>query len=56
MQDVLGNRIAGCREHCSEFFDEMRSITSLLQLLEDSDNDIIVDALKIKFGVGVGAW
>lgn len=40
-----------CRKDCGKLFDQVWTITSLLQLLQDSNDDVIVDAFVVKLGV-----
>lgn len=41
------NHAQSIDEHGHKFLDEMRSISGFLQLLENGDDDIIVDAFDI---------
>lgn len=46
-----GYGIAYTRQDCGKLFDQVRSIPGLFQLLDNTNHDIIIDALCIDFVV-----
>ena len=46
-----GHGIAYIRQDCGKLFDQMRPIPSLLQLLDDANHDVIIDAFFVDFVV-----
>lgn len=46
-EDLLGDTIVEGVENGGELLDEVRAVASLLELINDADNDVVVDALGI---------
>ena len=46
---LLENGIVGRRQYSSQLFHQVWSIARLLQLLDDTDDNIIIDSFRVNF-------
>ena len=46
---ILCDGLVGACKDSGKFFDEMRSIAGLLELLDDGDDDVITNAFGVNF-------
>ena len=54
---ILCHTVIGGCENSSQFFDEMRTVSSLLQLFNHSNDNVIIDTLSIDLDVKMRvAW